>query len=73
MDLGTRLRNLEGAVRAGRAAGSSVQDDRYAKLIARLVAIETWANGGGHFGSPPAVGTSTVYTEDDFIQAGDQA
>lgn len=73
MDLATRVRNLEGVVRAGRAAGSSIQDDRMAKLVARLVAFETWANGGGHFGSPPAVGSSTVYTEDQFIQAGDQA
>ncbi|PYN86746.1 MAG: hypothetical protein DMD87_17210 [Candidatus Rokuibacteriota bacterium] len=73
MDINTRVRNLEGVVRAGRAAGSSVQDDRLAKLVARLVAFETWANSGGHFGSPPAVGSSTVYTEDQFIQAGDQA
>jgi len=71
MDLGTRVRDLEGAVRAGRSAGSSVQDDRVAKLVARLVAFETWANSGGHFGTPPAVGSSTVYTEDNFIKEGD--
>lgn len=73
MDLATRVRNLEGVVRAGRSAGSSVQDDRIAKLVQRLVNFETWANGAGHFGTPPAVGSSTVYTEDDFVQAGDQA
>ena len=73
MDLNTRVRNLEGVVRAGRSAGSSVQDDRIAKLVARFVALETWANSGGHFGTPPAVGSSTVYIEDQFIQAGDQA
>jgi|SRR5215510_2706241 len=72
-DLSTRVRFLEGVLRAGRSAGSSVQDDRLAKLISRLVAFETWANGPGHFGTPPAVGSSTVYTEDDFVQAGDQA
>jgi len=60
-------------VRAGRSAGSSVQDDRLAKLVARVVTFETWANGPGHFGTPPAVGSGTVYVEDDFIQAGDQA
>lgn len=73
MDLATRVRNLEGVVRAGRSAGSAVQDDRLAKIVARLVAFETWANGPGHFGTPPAVGSGTVYVEDDFIQAGDQA
>lgn len=72
-DLATRVRYLEGAVRAGRSAGSSVQDDRIAKLVARFAALETWANSGGHFGTPPAVGSSTVYTEDQFIQTGDQA
>jgi len=69
----TRVKYLEGVLRAGRAAASSVQDDRLAKLVARLAALETWANGTGHFGTPPAVGTTTVYTEDQFIQAGDQA
>jgi hypothetical protein len=73
MDLATRVRDLEGVVRAGRSAGSSVQDDRIAKLVARFAALETWANSGGHFGTPPAVGSTTVYTEDQFIQAGDQA
>jgi hypothetical protein len=73
MDLATRVRNFEGVLRTGRSAGSSVQDDRLAKLVQRLVAFETWANGAGHFGSPPAVGSSTVYTEDQFVQAGDQA
>ena len=72
-DFATRVRYLEGVLRAGRSAGSSVQDDRIAKLITRLVNFETWANGPGHFGSPPAVGSSTVYVEDDFVQAGDQA
>jgi len=72
-DLATRVRDLEGVVRAGRSAGSSVQDDRLAKLVARVVTFETWANGPGHFGTPPAVGSGTVYVEDDFIQAGDQA
>ena len=73
MDIYTRVRNLEGVLRTGRSAGSSVQDDRIAKLVARFAALETWANSAGHFGTPPAVGSTTVYTEDQFIQAGDQA
>jgi len=71
MDLPTRIRNLEGVFRTGRSAGSSAQDDRLAKLVTRLANLETWANSTGHFGTPPAVGSTTTYLEDDFIQAGD--
>ena len=73
MDLATRIKELEGALRVGRPSGSKSQDYRLADLVARFYALEQWANSAGHFGTPPALGSNTTYTETDFIVNGDAA
>jgi len=72
-DLNTRVRRLEGVLRAGRAAGSLSQDYRLNALEVRMNALEVWANGTGHFGTPPAATAVTNYTEQNFLDAGDPA
>ena len=72
-DLNTRVKELEGAIRVGRPAGSKSQDYRIADLVARFYALEQWANSAGHFGTPPATGSNASYAESDFIVNGDPA
>jgi hypothetical protein len=67
MDLETRVRMLEGALRAGRAAGSQDSDSRIRDLVARFYAIEQKLNGG----STPSVGSNATYTEDQFMLYGE--
>jgi len=69
-DLPTRIRRLEGALRAGRSSTSTSQDYRIADLVARARALEEWANRVGT-NSPPANGSNATYTEADIIAAGD--
>jgi hypothetical protein len=72
-DMNTRVRRLEGVLRAGRPAGSLSQDYRLNALEVRMNALEAWANGPGHFGTPPATTAVTNYTEQNFLDAGDPA
>jgi len=72
-DLNMRVRRLEGVVRAGRPSGSLSQDYRLNAIEVRMNALETWANGTGHFGTPPAAVATVSYTEQNFIDAGDPA
>jgi hypothetical protein len=72
-DLNTRVRRLEGALRAGRAATSLSQDFRLNALEERARLLEAWANSVGHFGTPPGVTSTTVWTEQNFLDAGDPA
>jgi len=72
-DLNTRVRRLEGVVRAGRSTGSTVQDFRINALEERARLLEVWANSTGHFGTPPTVTSTTVWTEQQFLDAGDPA
>ncbi|HEU4371443.1 MAG TPA: hypothetical protein VFV05_24745 [Methylomirabilota bacterium] len=66
----TRLRILEGIARGG--GGDTLNPDkRLDDIITRLVALETWANGPGHFGTPPAVGSSATYTVAQLLDLGD--
>jgi hypothetical protein len=61
-NLGIRIRILEGALRGDPSvfpAGTTNPDARIADLHARILALETWANSVGHFGTPPAVGTAS--------------
>jgi hypothetical protein len=72
-DLNTRVRRLEGVLRAGRPASSLSQDYRLNALEVRVNALETWANSGGHFGTPPAAVATVTYTEQQFLDNGDPA
>jgi len=72
-DLNTRIRRLEGVLRAGRASGSLSQDFRVKALEVRVNALETWANSADHFGTPPAAVATVNYTEQQFLDAGDPA
>ena len=66
----TRLRLLEGVVRGSAGSGTS-PDSRIADLLARIYALETWANGAGHFGTPPAAGSNATYTVSQLLSYGD--
>jgi len=68
MDLESRVRSLEGAIRAGRTAGQQQSDYRIADLIARFYAIERNLNG---LAGIPAVGSNATYSEDQFILYGE--
>jgi len=72
-DINMRVRRLEGVVRAGRPSGSLSQDYRVNALEERMRLLEVWANGTGHFGTPPGVTSTTAWTEQNFIDAGDPA
>jgi len=72
-DMNTRVRRLEGVLRAGRASGSLSQDFRLNALEERARLLEVWANSGGHFGTPPGVTATTAWTEQNFLDAGDPA
>ena len=72
-DLATRVRRLEGVMRAGRPSGSLSQDYRINDLLQRCYTLEVWANSAGHFGSPPATGPHPTYVEADFLANGDPA
>jgi len=72
-DLNTRVRRLEGVLRAGRSTGSLSQDYRLNALEVRMNALEVWANSAGHFGTPPATTATVNYTEQNFLDAGDPA
>jgi hypothetical protein len=66
----TRLRIIEGVLRG--SAGSVVDPMNLIKdLLNRLTALETWANGPGHFGTPPAVGANPSPTISDLLSYGD--
>lgn len=69
-DLSTRVRRLEGALR-GSSGDITIPDKRVADLVARMYAIEGWANGPGHFGTPPAQGSNTTYTVEQLQSYGD--
>lgn len=74
-DISTRVRRLEGALRIQPSASGSLTDpDKRLDVIeSRINALEVWANGAGHFGTPPATTGITTYTVDQQTQAGDQA
>jgi len=69
-DLPTRVRILEGTMRAGRPAGSTQQDYRVKDLVDRCYAMERWFNS---LGPKPGVGSNSTYTEEQLLQAGDPA
>jgi len=60
-------------MRAGRPAGSLVQDYRLHALEERMRLLEVWANSAGHFGTPPGVTSTTTWSEQSFLDAGDPA
>lgn len=66
----TRIRLLEGVVR-GSSGSATSPDSRLADLVARVYALEQWANGPGHFGTPPAAGTNATFTVEQFLSYGD--
>jgi hypothetical protein len=69
-DLLTRVRRLEGIVRAATADPTN-PDSRLDDIITRLYNLEVWANSAGHFGTPPAVGSNATYTIDQLTSYGD--
>lgn len=69
-DMFTRIRRLEGCVR-GSTADASNPDSRLDDLIARVYALQQWANGAGHFGSPPAAGSNATFTVEQLTSYGD--
>jgi len=69
-DMNTRVRRLEGVLRAGRPSSSLSQDYRIADLVARAYAIERNLNG---LAGVPAVGTNATYSEQQFLDYGDPA
>ena len=71
-DIATRVRRLEGAIR-GSAGDILNPDSRLDDIIARLYALEGWANSAGHFGTPPAQGSNATYTVDQQTTYGDPA
>ena len=66
----TRIRLLEGVVR-GSSGNATSPDSRLADLVARVYALEQWANSVGHFGTPPAAGTNATFTVEQFLSYGD--
>lgn len=69
-DLLTRVRRLEGIVRAATADPMN-PDSRLDAIITRIYNLEVWANSGGHFGTPPATGSNATYTIDELTSYGD--
>lgn len=66
-----RLRMLEGIVRGSSGTTFGNPDKRLDDMESRLAAIETWANGTGHFGTPPAVGSGQGGSVDTLLSRGD--
>lgn len=69
-DLATRVRQLEGILR--HPSGHILDGDaRLDVMAACIVALQTWANSAGHFGTPPAVSTFSSPTIQQQLDLGD--
>jgi hypothetical protein len=66
-----RLRLLEGMLRGSGGSTYADPDKRLDDIELRLVALETWANSAGHFGTPPAVGSTQGGNFDTLMNRGD--